>query len=318
MSPSPPIPNFFIVGAPKAGTTSLYHYLDQHPDIYMSPVKEPNYFAAEIRPENFKELRGGTESELRALREYLAGPMAEKRFGGVITEWDDYLKLFRDVKKETAIGEASVCYLWSKTAAQNIQAKIPNAKIIMILRDPVDRAFSQYLQSLTGGRTRDSFRSYVETCLSQRNSQLDEFRFCLEFGEYCDGIRRYLNRFPRENIHIVFYEDYQKQQSQVLAATFRFLGVDPTFTPDTRERQLRPRVPRSLALGYFLKKWGLWRYVAEISPSAIRSFLHRLAVRPRKDLAVGSRERELLLGYYQNDIRKLERLLDRDLTAWLR
>ena len=63
------MPNFFIVGAPKAGTTSLYHYLDQHPDIYMSPVKEPNYFAAEIRPENFKELRGGTESDLRALRE---------------------------------------------------------------------------------------------------------------------------------------------------------------------------------------------------------------------------------------------------------
>jgi hypothetical protein len=312
------MPNFFIVGAPKAGTTSLYHYLDQHPDIYMSPVKEPNYFSEEIRPENFKELRGGTESDLRALREYLAGSMAEKRFGGVITEWDDYLKLFRDVRKETAIGEASVCYLWSKTAAQNIHARIPNAKIIMVLRDPVDRAFSQYLQSLTGGRTRDSFRSYVETCLSQRNGQLDEFRFCLEFGEYSDGIQRYLDRFPREKIYIVFYEDYQKQQSQVLAATFRFLGVDPAFTPDTRERQLRPRVPRSLALGYVLKKWGLWRYVAEISPSPIRSFLHRLAVRPRKDLAVGSRERELLLSYYQNDIRKLERLLDRDLTAWLR
>ena len=189
------MPNFFIVGAPKAGTTSLYHYLDQHPDIYMSPVKEPNYFAAEIRPENFKDLRGGTESDLRALREYLAGPMAEKRFGGVITEWDDYLKLFRNVKKETAIGEASVCYLWSKTAAQNIQAKIPNAKIIMVLRDPVDRAFSQYLQSLTGGSTRNSFRSYVETCLSRRNGQLDEFRFCLEFGEYSDAIRRYLDQF---------------------------------------------------------------------------------------------------------------------------
>ena len=245
--------------------------------------------------------------------------MAEKRFGGVITEWDDYLKLFRNVKKETAIGEASVCYLWSKTAAQNIQAKIPNAKIIMILRDPVDRAFSQYLQSLTGGRTRNSFRSYVETCLSRRNGQLDEFRFCLEFGEYSDAIQRYLDQFPRENIHIVFYEDYQEQQSQVLAATFRFLGVDPTFTPDTRERQLRPRVPRSLALGYFLKKWGLWQYVDgdKLRLPSVHSCID-LRYDREKTWPWASRDRELLLGYYQNDIRKLERLLDRDLTAWLR
>jgi hypothetical protein len=306
------------VGAPKAGTTSLYHYLDQHPDIYMSPVKEPNYFAAEIRYENVKERPAGTEFDQRALREYLSGPMSEKRFGGIITEWNDYLKLFRDVKGEKAIGEASVCYLWSKTAAQNIHANIPDAKIIIILRDPVDRAFSQYLQSLTMGRTRNSFRWYVETCLRQRDGQLDEFRFCLELGEYSEGIQRYLDQFPRENVHIVYYEDYQKRQAQVLAATFRFLGVDPSFVPDTGEHELRPRVPRSLALGYFLKKWGVWQRACEMSPSLFRSVLRRLAVRPRSEVAVGRRERERLLSYYHDDIRRLERLLDRDLTAWLR
>ena len=104
-----PLPNFFIVGAPKAGSTSLYHYLDQHPDIYMSPIKEPNYFATEIRPEIFSEdLLPRVEADLRALQEYLQGPMREKRLGGLVTEWDDYLKLFQNVKEERAIGEASV------------------------------------------------------------------------------------------------------------------------------------------------------------------------------------------------------------------
>ncbi len=118
MLPSPAaLPNFFIVGAPKAGTTSLYHYLDQHPQIFMSPIKEPNYFATEIRPENFgDELQPQVAEDLRELREYLRGPMPKKSFGGLVSQWDDYLKLFQSAKTEKAIGEASVCYLWSKTA----------------------------------------------------------------------------------------------------------------------------------------------------------------------------------------------------------
>src|SRR5579863_1241705 len=133
------LPNFFIVGAPKAGTTSLYHYLDQHPEIYMSPVKETNHFASEIRLAGFAdELQEQVKRDMRAMQKYLAGPMSEKRFGAVGLEWDDYLKLFRNATDEKAIGEASVCYLWSRTAAKNIFARIPRAKIIMILRDPAE------------------------------------------------------------------------------------------------------------------------------------------------------------------------------------
>jgi hypothetical protein len=312
------MPNFFVVGAPKAGTTSLYHYLDQHPDICMSLIKEPNYFAAEIRQENFTEVLPETEADQRALKEYLRGPMTEKRFGGLVTDWDDYLKLFRNAKDERAIGEASVCYLWSKTAADNIHAKIPAARIIAILRDPVDRAFSQYLQSVTGGRTRSSFPAYVETCLRHRDGELDEFRFCLELGLYCDGVQRFLDRFPRKNVHIVFYEDYQKQQSQILAAMFDFLGVDPTFLPDTGERHHRFQAPRSLAASYFLKKSGMWKLGGKLSPPGLRPFLRGLTLRRRGHVAVGQRERARLLEYYRDDIRKLEALLVRDLGAWLR
>src|ERR1700751_3282597 len=152
-----PVPNFFIVGTGKAGTTSLYHYLKQHPQIYMSPIKEPCYFASEIRLENFgPELLAMATRDAPALRNYLDGPMREKRFGGIVTCWEDYLRLFRQAQAEKGIGEASVCYLWSKTAARNIAAQIPDARILMILRDPAERAFSQYLPLLTNGYSRMS------------------------------------------------------------------------------------------------------------------------------------------------------------------
>src|SRR6202012_2675308 len=97
------LPNFFLAGAPKAGTTALYHYLAQHPDIYMSPVKEPNFFAEELRFENFSD-------HFRKLAETRAPAR------GPVPEWADYVKLFEGVNAETAIGEASVSYFWSKNA----------------------------------------------------------------------------------------------------------------------------------------------------------------------------------------------------------
>ena len=120
------LPNFFIIGAPKAGTTSLYHYLDQHPDIFMSAIKEPHFFAAEIREEHFgPELRRRMACENRGLRDFLSGPMREKRFGGIVADWEDYVRLFANAIDESALGEASVCYLWSPTAPGRIAEEDP-------------------------------------------------------------------------------------------------------------------------------------------------------------------------------------------------
>ena len=98
-------PNFFIVGAPKAGTTSLYHYLAQHPDIYMSPLKEPTYFSLELRPENFEQkTRARVEQSIEEVRRYVHGPMKERRSNGIVCEWEDYLRLFAGVTTQRAIG----------------------------------------------------------------------------------------------------------------------------------------------------------------------------------------------------------------------
>ncbi len=131
------LPNFFVVGAGKSGTTSLYHYLRQHPQIYMSPVKEPCYFASEIRVENYDSTLyrhiPGLSRQLPQLTN------DGRRSGWLVSEWEDYARLFKEVEAETAIGEASAAYLWSETAAGNIASCVPDARIIMILRDPSER-----------------------------------------------------------------------------------------------------------------------------------------------------------------------------------
>ena len=307
------LPNFFIVGAPKSGTTSLYHYLDQHPQIYMSPIKEPCFFASEIRPENMSpEHRRRIAREMRTLEKYLAGPMLEKRFGGMVSDWDSYLKLFQNVATEKAIGEASVCYLWSPTAPANITARIPNAKIIMILRDPVDRAFSQYLHTVTSGLVRTSFREEVKHGLRPHNGKFGLRHPFLEFGLYHQQVKRYLESFPRENVRIYWYED---DRARTMADILQFLEVQADS--GSSQRYLEPRVPRAIAASYFLKKFGMWERAKKLSPDALQLTLRKLVLKPRKALAIDPKDRKYLLDYYREDIEQLAGLLNRDLTSWL-
>ena len=311
-------PNFFIAGAPKAGTTSLYYYLDQHPQIYMSPIKEPCYFASEIRPENFgAELQHLVANDAQALRSYLDGPMREKRFGGLVTDWQDYLRLFGGAQEEKAIGEASVCYLWSKTAARNIAAQIPDARILLILRDPAERAFSQYAHVATNGHTRMSFREYIRSGLRSTAGKFGVSYPFLEFGLYCEQVKRFLATFPRENIGIYFFEDYRERPAETLADIFRFLQVSDSFTPDRSSKHLEPHMPRSIAMGYALKKSGVWQRAKTLTPQALRPFARRLVFRDRKALRMDRTDRRYLVDYYREDIQSLSQLLNRDLSGWM-
>jgi hypothetical protein len=312
------LPNFFIVGAPKAGTTSLYSYLAQHAQIYMSPIKEPNYFASELRLENFVvEARPRIAAEMRALQEYLHGDMRQKRFGGLVSTWEDYLRLFSNVSGEIAIGEATPCYLWSNSAARNIAARIPHAKIIINLRNPVDRAYSQYLHMVTVGSTRRSFREQIDANLSCESQLLGPLRPLLEFGLYSEQITRYLNEFPATQIHISFYEELERAPGLLLSQLFSFLGVDPTFVADLSLRHTEPRIQRLRRTVYFLKQWHIWPYLRRAVPSPLVTRLQSLMLRPRAALTMDAADRAFLTDYYRDDIGKLAKLLNRDLSAWL-
>jgi len=128
------IPNFLIIGAAKSGTTSLYHALKQHPKIFMSPVKEPNFFA----------LEGG---ELN----YPQGTVDPRYLAQCITTKEEYNQQFEGVSNEIAVGEASPIYLYHPQAPVRIKNCLPNVKIIVILRNPIERAYSNFLHHIREG-----------------------------------------------------------------------------------------------------------------------------------------------------------------------
>lgn len=310
------LPSFFLAGAPKAGTTSLYGYLAQHPQIYMSPIKEPNFFAVEIRAENFdRDSRRSLRRQEAELVEFLSGPMREKRFGGIIANWEDYLRLFANACDETALGEASVCYLWSPTAPARIAGKIPGAKILVMLRNPADRAFSQYLHGVTNGAIRWSFREHIQRNLRYSSGVFSVDYPFLEFGLYSDQVIRYRERFGA-NVWIGFYEDFADRPAATLESICRFLEVSPEWTADMSGRQMEAQVPRTAAARW-LKRVGLWQAAAKAVPRRGRPLFRRALLYPPGRIQMKSEDRDYLAGFYREDIRRLASLLDRDLSHWI-
>ena len=248
------LPTFLVVGAPKTGTTSLYHYLKQHPQIFMSPVKEPSYFCTEIRPEYFSEpSKSQVTQQAAVLRSHLRDAKPGTPPRALITEWEDYELLFRNAGAERASGECSACYLWSVSAPGNIRSRLPHVKIVMILRDPAERAFSHYLDYLTAGHTNAPFREHVERAVRGTTREQSALYPFLQFGLYYQQVQRYLNLFPRDQIRIVWYEEAWSEPMQFLANLFEFLDVR-TFDLDMSKRH---RDRRTSNIHYLLKKYGI-------------------------------------------------------------
>lgn len=310
-------PNFFVVGAAKAGTSSLFHYLDQHPDIYMSPLKEPTYFSFEVRPKSFVPERIRQVTQLvEDTRRYVRGSMEEKRQSGIVCNWQDYLRLFAAARTEKAVGEASVSYLWSATAAREIAARMPHARIVMILRAPAERAFSGYLHGVSDGFLTQSFRSYVQACL-QSEEGLGVHRPFLELGSYADQVQRYLDHFPREQIGVWIYEETKGRQEEFIREVFEFLDVDETFKPDLSKRYLEPYIPRMIKPKLVLQQMGIWKLLKRIVPARLKPLATNIAYRPKGSTALKPEDKALLHDFYRQDIRRLETILDRDLGLWL-
>lgn len=279
-------PNFFIAGAPKAGTDLLYYQLDQHPQIYMSPLKEPNYFASEVRLRNFHpSLRPQVECGVSSMRAYLDAEVLSKRFGGIITDISDYKRLFAATRSEVAIGEGSVCYLWSRTAASAIADVLPQARIIIVLMDPAERAFHQYLKSLSDRTVGHSFSEHLELGFKDKNEANSEIRLFnpfLGFGEYAEQVKRYLKHFPRHQLSISLYEDTQADYDRWFANILSFLDVYSTFRPSDVDVPSKPHLSEDV---------------------------------PAPQLLPADRAR--LVEYYRDDILCLQDLIRRDLSAWL-
>ncbi|MGH3145252.1 MAG: sulfotransferase family protein, partial [Rubrobacter sp.] len=211
------MPNFFVVGAQKAGTTSLYHYLDQHPQVYMSFIKEPFFFDHELDPN---------------------GEVVPHEFGGhnqaaKFANLEEYGTLFRAVKDETAIGEATPLYIYAPGTAERIERFVPGAKAIALLRNPADRAYSAFQHAVRIGV--EPLTDFAEALRVEEERIRDGWHYIFHYrnrGLYCEQLESYYEVFGRERVGVWLYEDLRDDPARVAQSVFRFLGVDDAFTPD--------------------------------------------------------------------------------------
>src|SRR3954451_22819855 len=209
-------PTFLILGAAKAGTTALYYYLRQHPQVGMSRIKETNFFALMGRPLDF---RGPGDDD------YI------NRFS--VTTWEGYCSQFPEDGKARAIGESSPLYLYSPDAPRRIAEALPAAKLVVLLRDPVDRAFSAFLHLVRDGReTATEFREALRREPSRIADHWEHIWQYRAMGLYHEQLSRYFETFGREQIRVYLYEELAAGPVDVLQDLFRFLEVDEAFSPD--------------------------------------------------------------------------------------
>lgn len=295
-----PRPNFLIVGAAKSGTSSLDRYLGQHPEVYIPPKKEAHYFSIPDFPPTFR------------------GPGDEGMNEYTIRDRDAYYHLFDGVKGEKAIGEASVFYLFYPGTATRIKEEIPDAKIIIMLRNPVDRAFSAYMHLIRDERENLSFRESLAKESQFRANEFEPMWYYRELGLYTEQVKRYLDAFGDEQVKVIVFEDFAKNPVAGVQEVASFLGVSPDFTPDTSIRHNESGVPKSRFLYNFISKpHGVKEIIKPLVPTAVRERLGNQAKSMVLERAQMEPEiRAELEAYFASDVADLERLLKRDLSVW--
>lgn len=304
------LPNFLIIGAQKSGTTAFYHYLRQHPQVYMSPEKEPHFFALE---DEGIDSRGPRDKEIL---NHIA-----------VTDIEDYKELFAGVTGEKAVGEASAVYLYSSRASERIKRRIPEAKMIAVLRHPAERAYSSFLHMVRDDREPlDDFgRALDEEEIRIRDNWGPIWHY-RRSGFYYGQLQRYFEAFGRDRVRVYLYEDFTDDPHGVLQDVFRFLDVDPTFSPDTTVRHNVAGVPKSKALhaahNLLIRPHPLKTFFKPLFPEKMRrsaiqrmvnSIRNRNLVKPPFPEEVRAR----LVVDYKEDVLKLQDLIGRDLSEWL-
>lgn len=294
------LPNFLIVGAAKSGTSSLDKYLSQHPDIYIPPKKEAHYFSAPSLPPKFQ------------------GPGDEGMNDYTIRDKQSYERLFDNVRSERAVGESSVFYLYYPGTAERIYAGIPNAKIIVLLRNPVDRAFSAYMHLVRDEREHLSFEESLQQEEQRLSLDYEPMWLYKNLGLYSQQVARYFDVFGRAQVKVILFEEFIRNPQTVVTDVLNFLGVDPSEPIDTSIQYNESGQPKSRWLYNFISKpHGVKELIKPLFPAAVRE---RLGIRAKslvlEKVSMNSATRYELEHYFANDSTQLEAVLRRDLSIW--
>jgi hypothetical protein len=310
----PPLPNFFLVGAARCGTTSLFDALSRHPDVFCCPVKETNHFARDIFDD--PGMLRTASRERRLIEVGYRSVLAPPRFA-VTPDSAAYLELFRGWAGQTAIGEASTSYLPSRVAAQEIARQVPDARIIIALRDPVERAHSDFLMRQQLGQRTDSFGESVRHELAMLDRGEAPATGLIFSGLYAEQVRRYLTHFPSQQVLVLLFEELTAQPRATLERVLRHLGVDPHADQGVELGwENRSRVARSGWLNRTLAYGGARSLLVRALPPAVRRRLRTLFYTARPPDPVLPVERALLREVFREDVIATAALVGRDLTHW--
>lgn len=308
-------PNFFIIGAAKAGTTSLYEYLKQHPDIYFSPVKEPNYFSTDIQVEHFSNTY--KKNTFLDTEEYFSKKNLEPLQLTFVRKAEHYRRLFENVRHEKAIGEASTSYLYSSVAAKNIRAYCSQARIIAILRNPIERAISHYQMALRYGHTHLGFRQAIESDMNKSPKGWGISELFIELGLYYQQLKRYFDLFPPDKIKVLLLDDFKEDPQGTVKDCQRFLSVKE-ISPEGYEIYNQARIPRFKLLNKLMTESGVKNLLKKQLPGKVREKLKERFFSENEEFNVTKKDMEFLKSIYREDIEKTSRLINRDLSAWLK
>jgi len=302
------LPNFLILGAAKSGTTSFMRYLMQHPQVFMCPIKTQFFYLGED-PAQIRNTEDGWYHRA-SIKKNLA----------------DYQAQFDSVGSEKAIGETCDTYLSSQRAAQRIQQYIPMAKLIAILRNPVDRAFSSFAHMLRDGYETLEFAEALikeQIRVAEGCAPIWQYR---QRGYYYNQIKTYIDLFGKEQLKVFLYDDMHSDINKMLRQAFEFLSVDPNQQIDTSMRYNVSGAPRNKAVraihDSLTKPNRTKTLIKTIVPRKIirsvsRSILHRFQMHAFEKPQMPAELRQSLTEDYREDILKLQDLIDRDLSEWI-
>jgi len=281
-------PNLFLVGAAKAGTSSLYAHLARHPEVYMAPMKEPHYFSR-IHP----------DPRLAPFFPY-------------IDDEESYLRLFADATSERFLGEASTSYFWDETSAWAIKRASPEAKIIVMLREPVARAYSHYWNDVREGFERRSFRQAINEELEDgtRERGWGVSSLYVECGLYAEQVLRYVRAFP-ESVALLFFEDFVADTHGELTRVLAFLEIDTQAAFVEGGARNPFALPRGALSAKVIGSGRVRSIVRRVVPRTMRAYARSLLLVQTPKPPVDPDVAALLHEVFRPDVRALQALLDR-------
>lgn len=299
------LPNFLIVGAAKSGTTSLYRYLNEHPEIYMPrEIKETFFFTGK----DFKDVN-----------------LESGNYGAaVITLLERYMSLFDEAEKGNfrVIGEACVGYLYyCKETIPKVKKYIPEANIIIILRNPIDRAYSNYMHHVRDGYEKYCFEDALRL-ETERKEKKWWWGYCLkEAGLYYSQVKAYWENFNCVKIYL--YDDLKRDSISLVQDIYKFLGVDPNFVPDVTKKYNISGAQKNKWLHALLSKQNplksAFKPVLKVlmPEEKRRELIEHIKIKNLQKPCMKPETREYLKNFYREDIMKLQDLIQRDLSGWL-